>query len=160
LQARCVGVDPVTVIADTNRRELHHVHASASLYPGALELLHAIRNEGHVIATATNAPRDYFDAVLDGHGLRALVDVPMCLGDGFADKSAMVARAIQESESRPAVVIGDRQDDIVAAHANGAFAIGARYGYGADGELADADAVIESLADLPAALVRILTRTN
>jgi phosphoglycolate phosphatase-like HAD superfamily hydrolase len=152
LKAQCVEVDADAVLETTNRLELEHVKMSASLYAGALPILETFKAAGHFIATATNAPKDYFDAVLDEHGLRPLIDLPLCKGDGFASKTVMVMRAMSTCPDRPAVVIGDRRDDVDAAHANGAMAIGAEYGYGADGELEEADARILSLARLPLVL--------
>ena len=149
LRSKCDGVDADTVLAEANRLEVHHVGATASLYAGALDMLQQFKDDGHFIATATNAPKDYFDAVLDGHGLRPLIDLPLCKGDGFGGKRAMVARAMKKCPDRPAVVIGDRRDDVEAAHANGAIAIGTAYGYGADGELDAADAVVYALGMIP-----------
>lgn len=152
LAERCGEVDAEALIAEADRLELIHIRESAVLYPGALEMLGELKDGGHFIATATYAPRDYFDAVLDAHGLRTYVDLPLCKGDGFTSKTAMVAHAMVKFPERPAVVIGDRRDDVEAAHANGAYAIGAAYGYGADGELDEADAVIHSLASLTSVL--------
>jgi phosphoglycolate phosphatase-like HAD superfamily hydrolase len=55
------------------------------------------------------------------------------------------------------VVIGDREDDIRAAHDNGLKGVGASYGYGRDGELAEADALASSASELPTALERLLS---
>ncbi len=152
LAEQCREVDPEIVLTETNRLELAHVRKSAAPYPGALDVLAELKAAGHYLATATNAPRDYFDAVLDGHGLRAFIDLPLCKGDGFASKRAMVATAMKKCPDRPAVVIGDRRDDVEAAHANGAMAIGAAYGYGGDGELEAADTTILSITRLPIVL--------
>ena len=56
----------------------------------------------------------------------------------------------------PGLVIGDRWDDIEAAHANGLPAIGAAWGYAASGELDEADIVIEEPRHLRAAALRLL----
>lgn len=152
LAERCGDMDSDKVLEEANRLELYHVRETASLYDGALDILQGFKDAGHFIATCTNAPRDYFDAVLDGHGLRPFIDLPMCKGDGRGGKSAMVKRAMAACADRPAVVIGDRKDDVDAAHANGALAIGTAYGYGADGELGEADTIIHSLARLPIVL--------
>jgi phosphoglycolate phosphatase len=151
-RAQCNGVDADALLVEANRLEVHHVRATASLYDGALEMVRQFKGAGHFIATATNAPRDYFDAVLDGHGLRPLIDLPLCKGDGFASKRAMVATAMKKCGDRPAVVIGDRRDDVDAAHANGAIAIGTAYGYGGEGELAEADAIVRALGMIPSVL--------
>ena len=150
LKALCDGVDGDAVLAAVARLELELIRGEESaLYEGALDLLTQLKDEGHFIATSTNAPSDYFHAILDTHALRPLIDFPYCKGDGHGSKSAMVATAMKKCAERPAVVVGDRRDDVDAAHTNGALAIGAAYGYGAEGELEEADATILTLASLP-----------
>jgi phosphoglycolate phosphatase-like HAD superfamily hydrolase len=57
-------------------------------------------------------------------------------------------------------VIGDRHDDVEAGRANGALTIGCAYGFGAPGEIAGADAIVRSAAEIPAALARLLARSD
>jgi phosphoglycolate phosphatase len=68
----------------------------------------------------------------------------------------MVADLLGKLDARPALVVGDRQDDVVAAHANGLQAVAARYGYGTLAELAEADATAFSAGELPALVRRLL----
>jgi len=46
-------------------------------------------------------------------------------------------------------MIGDRHDDVLAAHANGALAIATCYGFGAHEELEDADARVNVVTEIP-----------
>jgi phosphoglycolate phosphatase len=150
----CGEADPETVLQEADRLELVYLSPVHSRpYPGAMRLLRDMRKEGHVIATSTNVARNYFDAVMYQHDLREYIDIPLCGDDGFTNKVAMVAHAMKQCTERPAVVIGDRRDDVESAHANGAVAIGAEYGYGVSGELDDADNVIHSIAELDSILV-------
>jgi phosphoglycolate phosphatase-like HAD superfamily hydrolase len=50
-------------------------------------------------------------------------------------------------------MVGDRADDMQAAHAGGYFAIGAVYGWAPE-ELALADVCIHDIAEIPTALAR------
>jgi len=46
------------------------------------------------------------------------------------------------------VLVGDRREDVEAAHANGFIAIGAAYGFGEREELLDANYIAEDLKDI------------
>jgi phosphoglycolate phosphatase-like HAD superfamily hydrolase len=72
----------------------------------------------------------------------------------------MVRELVGRLESRPVIVIGDRGDDIQAAHQNGLWAIAAKYGYGAVEELEAADAVAVCPSDLPHCVRLLLNKTH
>ena len=74
----------------------------------------------------------------------------------FDDKAKLLRRLLttQALDAKEAVMIGDRANDVRAAHANDVRAIGVLWGYGSREELADADA----LAVTPRNLERILRR--
>jgi phosphoglycolate phosphatase len=138
-----------TVIARTDREELELIVSDGRLYPGVPEMLATLHAQGHVLATSSNAPQDYFDQVLERHGIRRYFAMPLCRGTEFADKRAMVAAIMARHAARPAIVIGDRRDDVDSAHANGALAIGAAYGFPLEGELESADAHVTRADELP-----------
>ena len=64
----------------------------------------------------------------------------------------MIRDIMDRIDVRPTIVVGDRQGDMAGAHANGALAIAATYGFGAAHELDGADAAIASIRDLPAVI--------
>jgi len=72
------------------------------------------------------------------------------------NKLSMVRELLGHLKSRPALVIGDRSDDIEAAHRNGLRAIAATYGYGTAEELQAADVAAHSPSDLPGLVRRLL----
>lgn len=140
------------LVEAANKRELELIGETGELYPGAIGAMEALQAAGHVLAACSNGSVAYVDEVIRAHGLRPLFQEVRCIGQGYAGKKAMVADLMEGIAARPVAVVGDRHGDVEGAHANGAVAIGAAYGFGDDGELAEADAQIQALAELPGAV--------
>jgi phosphoglycolate phosphatase len=73
-------------------------------------------------------------------------------------KPSMVRELLQRFAGRPALVVGDRGDDVEAAHRNGIEAVAASYGYGSPAELTQADASANSAWAIPEAVDSLLNR--
>lgn len=74
---------------------------------------------------------------------------------GTFDDKVKLLRHLADTEgidTARAVMIGDRSHDIRAARMNGARAVGVAWGYGTSEELASADAIAATPADLPRVL--------
>jgi phosphoglycolate phosphatase-like HAD superfamily hydrolase len=112
-----------------------------------------IRDAGGRIAVITTDDRAPTDATLRALGVRALVEAMVCGDDGFAVKPApdavfAVCHAFRTEPGRVAVV-GDTPSDLAMARAAGAGrVIAVRTGVGGGDEMAAADVVIDSVADL------------
>ena len=63
-------------------------------------------------------------------------------------KAEAVRRIMADMNEDITVVVGDREEDILAAKANGCWAIGAAYGYGKSDELKNADDIAENLKEV------------
>ena len=137
------------IVAETDALELALIRDEGALYDGVPEALATLKDTGYTLASCSNGPVDYVGAVLDGHGLRPYFEIAICKGMGYAGKHAMVGDLLERLAQRPAFVVGDREDDIAAAHAHGAKAVAAAYGFGGDTEWKEADARAESPADIP-----------
>ena len=137
------------LIEATDRREIELITEAGLLYPGVHEMLSALRSDGHVLATCSNGPDDYVNAFLDGHDVRRHFVLTKNRGHRDTNKSAMLGEILAELSVRPAIVVGDRNDDILAARENGAQSIGARYGFGAEDELENADAWVDAVREIP-----------
>ena len=144
------------LIAAANQRELALIGERGELYPGTLSVLSALGEAGHTLATCTNGSVPYADEALDAHSLRPYFALSRCLGHGYENKTAILRDIVDQLEARPAIVVGDREGDIKAAHANGALAIAAEYGFGSVAELVAADARVSSMEEVPAAVERLL----
>lgn len=144
LASLCPPGQAAAIISETDRVELDLIGSEGRLYDGILETLNELRNDGHRLAICSNGPEDYVDEFVDAHRLRGCFDFVITRGTKYDGKTVMVREILDRVPARPAFVIGDRHDDVAAAHANGIQAIGVAYGFGNPAELRDADAVIRS----------------
>lgn len=158
LKAQCGGLDAAQIVAETDKLELELIGSEGCLYPGTRETLDALLAAGHTLAVCSNAPDDYMAEFLDSHDMRRYFAEVRCRGTRYPGKDEMIAELVGLIPVRPAIVVGDRHDDVTAAHANGALAVAATYGFGADHETQDADGAIETLTELPR-LVEEFVRT-
>jgi len=130
------------IIAATNRLELELVGTEGRLYAGVLEMLDTLKGQGHVLAICSNGPDDYVNAFLDAHDVRRFFDIVRTRGTKYEGKISMIREILTLTPARPAIVVGDRADDIEAAHTNAALAVAACYGFGNAKEWEQADACI------------------
>jgi len=108
-----------------------------------------LKSERSALAICSNGPEDYVEAFLDAYGLRDFFHMVRARGDRFDGKTTMLREILDALGVRPAIAVGDRDDDVRAAHANGAFAIAACYGFGSPEELREADARVSAPSEIP-----------
>ena len=112
-----------------------------------------LRAAGRRIGVVTTDDRAPTDATLRAVGVRGAVEAMVCGDDGFAMKPApdpvfAICQALRTEPARVAVV-GDSPSDLVMARAAGAgVAIGVLSGVGTAADLAEADHLLESVAEL------------
>ena len=126
---------------------------NASILPGAAEALAELRRSGVAVALITRNCRAAADIVLRGFedysALLTRDDVPLAKPD--RDHVIRALAAVAAAPER-AVVVGDHGYDMHAGRAAGVLlCVGVRTGASSDESLleAGADAVIDSIADLP-----------
>jgi phosphoglycolate phosphatase len=129
-----------------------------TLYPGvedALAALTSARNRLHVV---TAKPAVYAWTIIRHFGIDSYFSSlhGPDLGAGPFTKGSLIRQALEDNVAAPAeaVVIGDRATDISGAKDNGARSIGVTWGYGDRQELAEADHVVDSWAELVTCLQR------
>jgi phosphoglycolate phosphatase len=159
LFSRCPREKASELIEAIDRRELELISETGELYPQAREVLATLRSWVGQMALCSNGPQDYVERVMTVHGLEAFFDAVRCWHSTLDNKPRMVCELVRSLESRPAIIIGDRGDDIQAAHENGLAVIAAQYGYGTVEELEAADAAAVSLSDLPHLVRSLLNKT-
>ncbi len=126
-------------------------------YPGAVETLKALKAAGWRLAVCTNKPEAPSRAILAGLGFDGLFEA-VSGGDSLAVKKPDPGHPLgllAELGAAPgaAVMLGDSRNDVSAAQAAGLPAIAIAHGYGGTpARELGADRVIESFAELPAAL--------
>lgn len=117
----------------------------AEVYDGIEELLKSLKEEGKTLAVATSKPEAFARQILERFGLAPYFD---CIAGASMDESrvkkdevladALSRCRIQNKEQ--AVMIGDRENDILGAKSNGLDSIGVLFGFGSRKELEDAGA--------------------
>jgi len=116
------------------------------VYPGVRELLDALAGRLPLFVCTTK-PRAYALPILEHFGL----------GETFADKRVLLARALAEQRLVPGpriALLGDRELDLIAARTNAVAAWGAAWGYGTAQELAGADHVFAAPHEVAAFIAR------
>ncbi len=124
----------------------------ATPIPGALGLLGSLKEKGYHIAVVTRNNRDAATCSMNNTGLRPFVDLLVAREDVKIMKpdpeqfEAVLSRfGVTAAET---VVIGDFTFEIEAGKALGCHTIGVLTGTGSRKDLADADRIVPSVADL------------
>jgi phosphoglycolate phosphatase len=129
------------------------VGTEAALYPGALEGIRRLDAAGRKLAVVTNKPRAFTMALLERVEIASLVPVVVAGDDGITRKPAgdMLVAACERMGSRPAetLMLGDSDNDVVAARAAGCPVWCVPYGYneGRPPEALQCDRIVQSVDD-------------
>lgn len=135
----------------------HHYHQCngrrAILYPGVLEGLRVMREQGMKLAIVTNKPTEFTLPLLRLKGLDAYFDHVVC-GDTCTEKKPhpmpmLHACALLGVQPEQALAIGDSLNDAHAARAAGVRVLAVPYGYneGASVHDLDVDAIVSSIEE-------------
>jgi phosphoglycolate phosphatase len=119
------------------------------LFPGVLDMVKQLADDGHELVVCSNSPRDYIALVLEHTGIAQWISRYFS-AESYESKASLI-REINRPDI-PAVVIGDTHGDIEAAHTNGLPAIAVTYGYGNKEMLAPADHIARSAQEIAVSL--------
>jgi phosphoglycolate phosphatase len=129
------------------------------LYPGIVATVGELQANGFPLYVVTSKPTMFAARFIDLFELSQFFEKVYGseLDGARADKSDLIGHVLAEERIRPAdaIMIGDREQDIKGALANGVQAIGALWGYGTRDELARAGATM--LCETPRSLGSFLT---
>jgi HAD superfamily hydrolase (TIGR01509 family) len=119
---------------------------------GARELLEAVRKRGARVVIATSAKKSELDGLLARGDLGPLVDVA-ATGDDAEDSKPdpdIIGAALKKAgvAAADAVMVGDTQYDVEAAHRAGVVCVALRCGGNDRGTLREADALYDDPANL------------
>jgi phosphoglycolate phosphatase len=110
-----------------------NVCLASQLYPGVVEGLAALHDDGAALAVVTNKPGDLARALLERLGIAASFDAIIGDGDGFPRKpdptAALSVLAKVGASPDRVVMVGDGLPDMRLARALGAAAVAATWGY-------------------------------
>ncbi len=132
------------------------------LYPGVVEALQELRGAGLRTFVATSKPRVFALRIVEHFGLRLHVDeVYGSELDGTrTDKGDLIRHllACEGLEAGDAVMVGDREHDMIGGAKNGLRCVGVTYGYGSAEELLrhGAQRLATHPRELPAAALDLL----
>lgn len=125
------------------------------VYEGVEDMLKALCDEEKTIVLATSKPEEFAIRILEHFGLSKYFTIMAgaSMDSSRSKKGDVIAYAISLCEDfckDTAVMIGDREHDIIGAKENGLKSIGVLYGYGDENELkvAGADYIVSSPADI------------
>lgn len=129
---------------------------SVQPFPGARELLEAVRARKARVVIATSAKKDELGALLARGELGGLVDVASTSDDADESKPApdIVEAALAKAHvaAGRALMVGDTQYDVEAAHRAGVACVALRCGGADPATLCDADALYRDPAELAGSL--------
>ena len=133
-------------------------NGEGALYPGAEDMLSALKNAGHTLIFLSNCRVHYMKRHRRVFGLERFFTYFYCCEEfGFIPKYE-IFRKIAPAHSGPFIVIGDRFHDIETASENGLMSIGCAYGYGKPDELSRASVIVECVSDIPLAVDKLLEK--
>lgn len=132
------------------------------VYPGMMELLQDLQKDKRRLGMATAKPEVYALRIAERFGFNPyLEDITGCSLDGKTDKKSLVVAAALEKWQlttpelkKTVALIGDRREDVMAAHENDIACIGVGFGFGGYKELSEAGA--DYYAEDMAALHKLL----
>jgi phosphoglycolate phosphatase len=131
---------------------------AAQPFPGAAESIRAVHRAGLRTAVVTNKQHRFADALLRRRDLSEFVDVVIggdtCVRRKPDPQPLLFACESLKVPAAAALMVGDSINDVQAARAAGIPVVCVTYGYneGRDPRTLDCDALLDTLADLPALL--------
>lgn len=120
-----------------------------ALYPHVCEVLEYLKQAGCSLFIASNGALDYLNEIVNHYRLNQWLTETFSIQQIESDEKAdLVSHILKEHQLATAIVVGDRMIDIHAAKANGLPAVGCRFDFSREEELAHADIVIDDLLEL------------
>ncbi|MHA1237160.1 MAG: HAD family hydrolase [Candidatus Hodarchaeales archaeon] len=123
-------------------------NGKGELFNNVSTVLSTLKDRGYKLAICTNAPKGYFNAMVERFQFKKYFQVMLAAGLFVnKDKIWMVQEILKKLNSEDFAVIGDRYHDIEAAKANNGLSVGCAYGFGLK-EVEKADHIIEEFNEL------------
>lgn len=120
-----------------------------ALYPNVKEVFSFLKENNCSIYIASNGLTEYLNAIVHFYNLDNWVTETFSIQQiQTLNKGDLVKTIIEKYEIKKAAVVGDRISDINAAKDNSLVAIGCKFDFAQDEELAQADLVIDDLIEL------------
>lgn len=131
------------------------------LYDGVPELLIALKEADKKVILATSKPQVFADMILKHYDIYKYFDVVVGSElDGSREKKGdVIAFALEQAgvtDKTMAIMVGDREHDVIGAKENGLDSIGVLYGHGTLNELQEhgANGIAETVKELQELLLK------
>jgi phosphoglycolate phosphatase len=118
-------------VLDQFRAHFLRRDSGTTLFPGAADMIHELRDSGFMLAVATGKSRRGLDRALKETGLQGCFDATRCADEGFSKPHPEMLEAVMNAlATAPAstVMIGDTTHDLEMAKAAGVAAVAVTYG--------------------------------
>jgi len=154
------AADIEAVLSQFHAHYAQTVATGARLYPGAREGIGELRASGRRLAVVTNKPRSYTERLLAYLEVDAMFDAVVAGDDGIARKPAadmiLAACGRMGVEVSRALMLGDSDNDVLAARAAGCRVWCVPYGYneGRPPESLQCDRIVASIEEAARLLAR------
>lgn len=132
----------------------------ATLFPGVIDMLRALKDEGHTLLILSNCMSTFMDRQRNRFHLDDYFSGYTCAGDYGWQPKENLAGSLLAKYKMPAIVIGDRKNDRDGAKKNHLPFIACTYGYGNKKEWQDADAFASAPADIPKCIHTLLSTSS
>ncbi|MDT3498604.1 HAD hydrolase-like protein [Bacillus toyonensis] len=131
-------------------------NGKGALYPNVKEILTHIKENNCSIYIASNGLKEYLQAIVSYYALDQWITETFSIEQiQSLNKSDLVKAILSRFDIKDAAVVGDRLSDINTAKDNGLIAIGCKFDFAQEDELAHADIVIDDLMELKGILSEV-----
>ncbi len=131
-------------------------NGKGALYPNVKEVFSYLKENNCSIYIASNGLTEYLKAIVSYYDLDNWVTETFSIQQiESLNKSDLVQSIIKKFGITNGAVVGDRLSDINAAKENGLVSIGCNFDFAQEGELSQADMVINHLVELQTILPRL-----
>lgn len=128
----------------------------ASWYPNTEKVLDKLKEQGYEMVVLSNCKTDYRDTHWKEFKMnRWFTEFYDCESFDYAPKTQII-HEIQKKYGNEIIVIGDRKSDFACAREADSPFVGCLYGFGFPGELDGAEALINSIEQLPGTIEKLI----
>ncbi len=163
VMGKILGKDKARLGREVTERFLRfyheHIVDNTKVYPGVVETLERLKNEGCRLSVVSNKRAALSKRVLDELGLSRYFD-KVIGSDSVGEKKPSPVPVLHllstfGVEPGEAVMVGDSELDIEAGRRAGVSTIAVTYGYRGADVLADADYIIDDVREIPETVRKI-----
>ena len=128
----------------------------AHLYKGSREMLEQLKAQGHHLVYLSNCRESYMNLHAEEFHLRNYFDEMLCAGQFGGKAKFEIVKELLPAWGGSAIAVGDRYKDMEISQVGNVKTIWCAYGYGSIEEGQSADAIAESVTEIPKLVKQLL----